>query len=111
MAMKIELTIWQRFALLQALGSLRGDLKTMRLGAKVMDKVELSKAEKRAAGVRSQGSSVTWSGPAAKEVDLPDAELDLVRSVVQEYNGWSMNNVDELFELVEKLEESNADKA
>jgi hypothetical protein len=107
--MKIKLTIWQRFALLQALGGLRGDLKTMRLGAKVMDKVELSEEEKRKAGVTKVGKTVTWKGGATKEVELTDAELGLARNVVKGYKGWSMSNVDGLFELVAKLEGDNAE--
>jgi hypothetical protein len=109
--MEIELTIWQRFALLQVLGGLRGDLGTLRLGAKVMDKVELSEAEKREAGVKAQGSAITWSGQATATVSLSQQEADLVRRVVTEYRAWPMDNAGELFELVDKLEVDDADKA
>jgi hypothetical protein len=111
MDMEIELTIWQRFALLQALGGLQGDLRTLRLGAGVMDKVELSEEERREAGVKAQGSTITWSGPATAVVSLSQQEADLVRRVVTEYTAWPMGDAGELFELVKKLEVDDADKA
>jgi hypothetical protein len=104
----IELTIWQRFAILQVLGSLRGDLSVMRRGSKIMDKVELTSEEKNSANVQSVGQSISWEGTATKVIEFSEPEFALIKRTVKEYQGWNMSSMDELFDLVDKLEIEDA---
>lgn len=104
---KIEFTIWDRFACLQVIGTLRGDLHLMRLGAGLMDKLELDEDEMEQAGVEQLNGAISWKGACDKVVELSEPEFSLLKRSVRDFQGWSVGAYDKLLALSEKLEIEN----
>lgn len=107
--MKLELKIWERVVSAQIIGSMTNmNLARMRMGARLMDLLELPPKEAKAIGLVAlpQGGT-TWSDKAndrTYELEIKDPELaNLLKREVSRFNGWRMQDREKAFVLAEKL--------
>lgn len=86
------LSIEQRLNLLLLIGSL--DCKTigeMRTAWGLLDRLELSDAEKKAIELTVNGQGFQWkpeAAPTAKEFDLSEAEVGEIRRAIENHPQW-----------------------
>lgn len=104
------LTTWERMSLLAILGELRGNLALLRRAGKAMDALELSEADREEIGFNRittpRGEVVyQWLDQArAFEIEIGDQEsVALVRQAAQQYEGWSVVDLDRVEALLAKL--------
>jgi len=111
MTMELQLTTWERMALLNVLGELQGNLATLRRAGKAMDVLELSEEER--ALVRFQTISMPqgevgyqWldsDHSFAVEIADPGAAA-LLKQAAAQYQGWHVPDREGVEALMAKLE-------
>ena len=108
--MELQLTTWERMALLNVLGELRGNLGTLRRAGKAMDALELSDEERALVHFQTvtmpQGEvGYQWldsDHSFAVEIADPEAAA-LLKQAAAQYEGWLVSDREGVEALMEKL--------
>lgn len=89
--MQLNLTTWQRLTLLQMLGRVQGDLRTVRKALKLIDLLELSPEEQEAIGLQAApDGTIRWTDDGARfEIEISDGNLaTFLREQVEARTDW-----------------------
>jgi hypothetical protein len=107
---QFKLTTWERIALCNVLGEIRGNLATLRRANTAMNALELSPGENEEVGFNTittpRGEVVyQWlDQERAFEIEIADPEaLALLRQAAQQYEGWGIADLDRAEALLGKL--------
>ena len=108
--MELQLTTWERMALLNVLGELRGNLATLRRAGKAMDALELSDEERALVHFQTvttpQGEvGYQWldsDHSFAVEIADPEAAA-LLKQAAAQYEGWLVSDREGVEALMAKL--------
>jgi hypothetical protein len=104
----MELTTWQRTMLEQAVGSVQGNVATVRTASQILDVLEMTDEEKEAVGLTDHpdGYKVWTDTEKTWDIELTDWQRKIARNAVEQFQGWQAANADQLFDLIEQLEEA-----
>ena len=98
--MELNLTDWQRMALGQLVGGLRGDLARLRKGSKILDALEKAGKIPHQADPRKMENRV--------KVELGDREAGrLVKELVEGFGNWPMAALEQVEDLAGQLGEAD----
>jgi len=89
----MKLTVWERGNLSAIIGMQKGTLQQVRVGLAVLDALELSVAEREAAGqfAGPQGM-VGWEHPDAEaDVALTEPQVEYLRAAAEAFTGWPVS--------------------
>jgi hypothetical protein len=87
---QLDLNVRQRLNVTALLGQQKGNIAQIRLACRIIDKVELTPAEREAVDCQADGATIRWSP--AKEVSVPARRIELedqeARYLESVLNGW-----------------------
>lgn len=104
--MELQLTTWERIALIQAVGNLRGPVSLVRNAGKLLDILELSDADIRTVGlVAVSGGGLRWNDQEREwPLTVPDGNLViLLKQTVQGFDQWGPGDLARIEGLLAKL--------
>lgn len=94
--MKLELTQWQRVAVSQLIGGLRGDLALLRKGGKILDALEKT-------GIPQHTDPREMDNRA--DIEIGDREITrLLKETVEGFQGWPMAAYRQVEDLAGQLD-------
>jgi len=104
--MQVELTTWERVMLKKIIGGLRGTVAIIRVAARLLDILEFTPAERKTLGlVATEQGLIHWH---ATERAWPMAimapeQQTLLRTAVQQFEGWQTTDLPHVEALYTKL--------
>jgi hypothetical protein len=92
----------------QVIGTLRGNVATVRAAMSILDTLEMSPDEREQVGMSDlPAGGAQWSDREHRwEIDLSIADVEFVRKAVETFDGWPVGMGNQVVELVEMLESS-----
>lgn len=92
----LEATTWERLKLLAVVGSLQGNVATIRLAFKMMDKIVLSDEErKEVEWIELPEGNVQWKDSQRLwKLEFDDGEWGLVVQAARNFQGWTPSQLD-----------------
>ena len=105
--MMIQLSTWQRAGLIQALGAVRGNVATLRLGLETLEVVEFTNAERAEIEYVEADGQVSWSEAGAQRVwkiELGKRDARFAAGAVDRFEEWKAKDAPKVFDLLERLQ-------
>ena len=101
--MQFNLTTWQRLTLLQMMGRVQGDLRTIRRALRAIDVLEMSDADREVVGLTEHpNGAVTWTNAAHRfELEVDDNTTAFLRQQVEAKTDWPVSA--DVIDLCEQL--------
>lgn len=105
--MTLTLNTWQRIILVRIVEGMRGTVGQLRQGMRLLDALELSDEEKAQVGYQENGNAAYWDDTERRwSVTIErDEDAQLLRRLVEQFDGWPQDNAELVFDLVEQLAE------
>ena len=103
--MKLNITTWQRFLLLQIVGNAKGNILRVRKAMKALDVLEMTDAEKKQVGYVEHPGGATWQDAEHRgQLEIKDKEAaHLVKVEAEQYDNWPAAQGELVIDLVEQL--------
>lgn len=97
-------TTWQRVMSAAIVGSVQGNVATLRKADRLLDILEFSKEEKERIGLKISGPTYTWVDTDTEwDLDIPYECMDIFRNAIMGYGEWPAANRQEVFSLHQTL--------
>jgi len=101
----MKLSVFQRWALAQAVGAVTGTVAEVRLGMMALEALEFSDEERERIGLEEMAGGLRWEREDRTEVELPEETTALVRAAAERWRGWPVAKAQEMEELLGLLAE------
>ena len=103
--MKLSITTWQRFQLIQIVGNAKGNLIRIRKANKALDILEMTDEEKKQVGYVEIPNGARWKDSEHRwDLEIKDKEAaHIVRAEAERFSEWPVAQVEAVLDLAEQL--------